>query len=162
MLLDNTSEIQDMFVTYPDPLNKKYKIGARIRKKTNTEVKMTRRNGPLKIEVNVPLELELISIPSMLGYGDDLQKQKKLKQSIERLLENRLKKLVEKTQKKFKSEPFYWSLEIRPLFSSVKEYEKWDWTNKNFPFADINVNVDIEIIGFGKQIKEEEMKKVRD
>ncbi|WP_413305519.1 Ger(x)C family spore germination protein [Bacillus sp. 1P10SD] len=163
LLLDNTSEIEDMFVSYPDPLKERFKISARIRKKVSTEVKMKRRKGlPPKIDVKVPLELELVSIPSMIGYGDDLKKQKILKDNIEGLLEKRLTNLVQKSQETFKSEPFYWSLEIRPLFSSVKEYESWDWTKKNFPYADIHVEVDVRFIGFGKQIKEGKLEKVRD
>ena len=70
--------------------------------------------------------------------------------------------LIEKTQKEFKSDPFYWSLYVRPLFRTVKEYEEWDWTNKNYPFADINVTMDIAITGFGKQLKESNVEKVND
>ncbi|WP_442596525.1 Ger(x)C family spore germination protein [Neobacillus sp. D3-1R] len=162
LLLDNTSQIKDMFAVYPDPLKEKFKISVRIRKKLETDVKLKLRNGPPKIDVFVPLEIELISVPSNIDYGADIKKQEILKKSIEELKEKEFKELIHKVQEEFKAEPFYWSLEIRPLFSSTKEYEKWDWMNKRFPDADINVKVDVAVIGYGKQIKEREMDEVKD
>lgn len=162
LLLDNTSEIEDMFSVYPDPLAERYKITVRIRKKTGTEVKLLKKNGPPKIDVLVPFEIELISVPSMIDYGGDIKKQETLKKSIVELKEKEFNALIQKTQEEFKGNPFYWSLEVRPNFSSTKEYRKWDWMNKQYPVAEINVKVDLEIIGFGKQIKEREMKEVRD
>ena len=98
----------------------------------------------------------------MVDYADNEENQKKLKTALESKMKENAEKLIEKTQKEFKSEPFYWSLYVRPLFRTVKEYEEWDWTNKNYPFADINVTMDIAITGFGKQLKESEVEKVND
>ena len=33
---------------------------------------------------------------------------------------------------------------------------------KNYPYATVDIKVDVEIVGFGKQMKESEMEKVRD
>jgi spore germination protein KC len=151
-----------MFVSYTDPLNKKYKVAVRVKKKNATDVKIKLRNGPPKINVKVPVEIELLSVPSMEDYAGDMKKQKILKEWIANEIKKNMVALVEKTQKEFKSEPFYWSLYVRPLFSTTKEYEEWDWTKKNYPYADIDINVEVEIIGFGKQMKESEMEKVRD
>jgi len=161
-LLDNTSNTIDMFSSFKDPLNKKYKIGVRIKKENKTEVKIKLKNGPPKIDVKYPVEIELLTVPSLINYGEDMENQKKLKTAIERKMKENAEKLIEKTQKEFKSDAFYWSLYVRPLFSSVKEYEEWDWTNKNYPFADIDVTMDVEITGFGKQLKESDIKKVLD
>lgn len=46
LILDNTSRIEDMYVSYQDPLNHKYKIACRLKKKTATKVKIKLRNGP--------------------------------------------------------------------------------------------------------------------
>ncbi|MDQ1003117.1 hypothetical protein QFZ28_003517 [Neobacillus niacini] len=112
--------------------------------------------------MKVPIEIELLSVPSMIDYAGDLKRQKILKNWIANEIEKKMVPLIEKTKKEYKSEPFYWSLYVRPLFNSTKEYEEWDWANKNYPFSDIDVNVQVEIIGFGKQMKESEMEKVRD
>lgn len=118
--------------------------------------------APPIINVTVPIEIEVLSTPSMENYAEDLKKQSFLKKQIESELKSKLTTLVKKSQDEFKSEPFYWSLYVRPLFSSTKEYEKWDWTKKNYPYATVNITVDVEIVGFGKQMKESEMEKVRD
>ncbi|MDQ0971821.1 spore germination protein KC [Neobacillus niacini] len=162
LILDNTARIEDMYVSYQDPLNEKYMVACRVKKKTATKVKIKLRKGPPVINVMVPIEIEVLSSPSMENYAEDLQKQRILKKKIESELKENLSTLVKRTQDEFKSEPFYWSLYARPLFSSTKEYEKWDWTNKNYPFATVNIKVDVEIVGFGKQMKESEMEKVRD
>ncbi|MBZ5753314.1 Ger(x)C family spore germination protein [Metabacillus rhizolycopersici] len=162
-MLDNTSITRDMFSSFPDPLNKKYKIGVRLKKSNKTEVKIKLRKGaPPKIDVKYPVEIKLLSVPSLINYSNNFENQKKLKTALESKMKENAEKLIEKTQKEFKSDPFYWSLYARPLFSSVKEYEEWDWTNKNYPFADIDVTMDIEITGFGKQLKESDIKKVID
>ncbi|WP_419887935.1 Ger(x)C family spore germination protein [Neobacillus niacini] len=162
LLLDNTSKVEDMFVSFTDPLDKKYKVAVRVKKKTATDVKIKKRKGPPKIDVTVPIEIELLSVPSMVDYAGDTKNQRILKNWIAKEIKKNMVPLIEKTQKEFKSEPFYWSLYVRPLFSSTKEYEEWDWSNKNYPFAQIDVSVQVEIIGFGKQIKESEIEKVRD
>jgi spore germination protein KC len=162
LLLDNTSKVEDMFVSFTDPLDKKYKVAVRVKKKTPTDVKIKKRKGPPKINVTVPIEIELLSVPSMVDYAGDIKNQKILKNWIANEIKKNIVPLIEKTQKEFKSEPFYWSLYVRPLFSSTKEYEEWDWSNKNYPFAHIDVSVTVEIVGFGKQMKESEMEKVKD
>ncbi len=163
ILLDNTQNIQDMYSSFADPLDKKYKIGVRIEKNEKTKVKVKLRKGrPPKIDVYYPVEIEILSIPSMVNYGDNLENQRLLKRTIASKMKKNAEKLIKKTQKEFKSDAFYWSLYVRPLFSTVKEYEEWDWTNKNYPYADINVTMDVQIIGFGKQLRESEMKKVTD
>lgn len=162
LLLDKTSNIEDMFVTYPDPEEEDKLIGARVRKKTSTEVKIKLGKGSPKIDVMLPLEIEIVSVPSMVSYGDTKEIQEKLEASIEDAIKKKITKLIERTQEEFKAEPFYWSLHVRPLFSSVKEYENADWNKKIYPYADIDVTVDVVLIGFGKQIKESELEKVRD
>lgn len=162
-MLDNTSNVQDMYSSFQDPLDKKYKITVKLKKEKETEVKVKiRKDAPPIINVKYPVEIEVLSVPSMVTYGDNLKNQKVLKQYIEQKMKENAEKLIEKTQKEFKSEPFYWSLYVRPLFKTVKEYETWDWTNKNYPFAEINVNMDVKITGFGKQLKGSDINRVID
>lgn len=160
--LDNTSKLRDLFSSFQDPLDKRYKIAVRLKQTKSLKVKIISRNGPPKIEITYPLDVKVLSVPSMIDYADNLENQKKLKTALENKLKENAENLIEKTQKEFKGEPFYWSLYIRPLFSTVKEYEEWDWMNKNYPFADIHIIMDVEMVGFGKQLKEVNMEKVRD
>ncbi|KAA9022570.1 Ger(x)C family spore germination protein [Niallia endozanthoxylica] len=161
-LLDNTANIRDLFSSFPDPLDKRYKIAVRIRKTNKNKIEVKLRNGPPKINVTYPLDMKILSIPSMINYAENLENQKKLKLALEEKLKENAEKLIEKTQREFKTEPFYWSLYVRPLFSTVKEYEEWDWNNKRYPFADVHITVDLNITGFGKQFGESEIEKVID
>jgi spore germination protein KC len=161
-LLDNTSKVRDLFSSFPDPLDKRYKIAVRIKKTNNTIVKIKLRNGPPKIEVKYPVEIRILSVPSLIDYATNQKNQKILKTALEVAMKKNAERLIEKTQTEYKAEPFYWSLYVRPLFSSVKEYEKWDWNNKNYPFADVQITMDVEITGFGKQLKEVDLERVRD
>ena len=161
-LLDNTSNNRDLFSSFPDPLDKRYKIAVRIQKTRNTKINIKLRKGPPKIEVKYPVEIRVLSVPSLINYASNTENQLKLKQALESKMKKNAENLIARTQNEFKSEPFYWSLYVRPLFSSVKEYEEWDWTNKNYPFADIKITMDMQITGFGKQLKEVDLKRVRD
>lgn len=161
-LLDNTSNVVDMYSSFPDPLDNKYKIAIKIQKKNKTKVKVQLKGeDPPVINIKYPLEIEILSVPSLIDYSK-IKNQKILKESLETKLKENAVKLIEKTQTEFKSEPFYWSLYVRPLFKTVTAYEEWDWTNKRYPFANINVDMDVKITGFGKQIKESDIEKVMD
>ena len=81
-MLDNTSNIRDLFSSFPDPLDKKYKIAVRIKKKNKTKVKVSLRNGPPKIDVIYPVEIKVLSVPSMIDYADNIENQKKLKEHL--------------------------------------------------------------------------------
>lgn len=160
-LLNNTVPTRDMYSSFPDPLDERFKIGVRIRKAQKNKVKVILRNGPPKIEVNYPVEITLLSVPSMIDYGSNFENQKKLKQTLEAAMKKNAEKLIERTQKEFKGEPFYWSLYARSQFRTVKEYSSFDW-EKQYPDADVEIKMDISIIGFGKQYREPELEKVVD
>ncbi|MDQ0229988.1 Ger(x)C family spore germination protein [Metabacillus malikii] len=162
MILDNSLDMEDMYVSYTDPIDDQYKIVVRLKKKDQTDVKVKLRKGPPKINVVVPISAEILSAPSMVDYSSNEKHLNKLRATISREIKKNLEELVERSQKEFKSDPFYWSLYVRPLFKTVKEYEEWDWTKKNYPYADIDIKVKAEVFGFGKQIKESEMEKVKD
>ena len=161
-ILDNTSKIRDMFSSFPDPLDRKYKIAVRIKKTNSTKVKVKLQKRPPKIDVIYPVEIRVLSVPSMIDYADNKENQKKLKTALESKMKENAENLIEKTQKEFKSESFLLVFIRSSFISHCQEYEEWDWTNKNYPFADINVTMDIAITGFGKQLKESDVEKVND
>ncbi len=162
MILDDTMDMEDMYVSYTDPMNDNYKIVVRLKKKDRTDIKVTLRKGPPQIRVNVPLSAEILSVPSMINYATNEKNQDILRKAIASEVKRNFDSLVKRSQQEFKSDPFYWSLNVRPLFKTIQEYEKWDWTNKQFPKADIKINVDVEIFGYGKQLKETDMEMIND
>ena len=76
-MLDNTSNIRDMFSSFPDPLDKKFKIAVRIKKTNSTRVKVSLSNGPPKIDITYPVEIRVLSVPRWLI----MQTTKKIKKS---------------------------------------------------------------------------------
>jgi spore germination protein KC len=161
-LLDNTLEIRDMLVTYPDSYKKKYRIAARVVKKKDTDIKIDVKKSKTKIDVHVPVEIEILAIPSLVNYAEDIEKQEKLEQDIEKNLESKVKKFIVKTKEEFGGEPFYWSLYVRHNFLTIPQYMDYDWMNKGYPNADINVDFDVQITKFGQQIRDSRLNEVRD
>ena len=161
LLLDNSSQAESMLVTYQDPLNEEYRIGARVLKKESTKIVMDLQKEQPSVTATVPLSLELTAIPSLENYITDFKKQALLERFIEEDLGKKAQKFIAKTQEEFKGEPFYWSLVARKQFLTNKAYTEYDW-KKAYPNLDINVNFEIEITEFGQQVETPELPKVRD
>ena len=98
----------------------------------------------------------------MIDYAQNYKNQKILRKSIEENLENKTKELIERSQKVYGSEPFYWSLYIRKFFKDIPAYEKGDWNKKIFPNADIDVNYVLKRLEFGKMLNDSNLNDVRD
>jgi spore germination protein KC len=150
VLLNDTLHMSDVLTTFPDPQNEKYRVAARLVKKRPNKVKMSFQNGNGKIDVTIPLNVEIMSDHSMVSYAKAKSKREQLKISIKERMEKNIEELVRKTQEEFKGEPFSWSLLARKKFLTIKEYEQFDWM-KSYPNMEISVNVDIRLGEFGRQ-----------
>ena len=110
------------------------------------------------IRVVLPLELEVVTIPSMIDYSSDLKKQKLLEEAFEAELETTIGKLLEKTQKELKGDPFEWSVTARRYFLRQAEYEAFNWRER-YPHMKIDCQVDVRLTEFGKQLRTPDMRK---
>lgn len=108
------------------------------------------------------LDLEIIAVPSLIDYAENMKHRQILKNAIKEDFEAKAKELLIKTQQEYSSEPFYWSLYVRKYFKDIKEYEKADWNKKIYSNADINVRFDVGIKGFGKMAKDTNLMEGRD
>ncbi|WP_070119596.1 Ger(x)C family spore germination protein [Bacillus marinisedimentorum] len=163
MWLDNTFRVEDFMVTYPDPNQQDFRITARVIKPDRTKVDVKYRpKGTAVIRAEIPMDVEILAVPSMTDYSSDRKKQKKLKEHIETNLEKTAAAFIEKTQKEYKGEPFYWSLYVRKHFKTISEYEKADWMNNIYPNADVKVEFTINSLTFGKTVKESNLNEIRD
>ncbi|MDL4839126.1 Ger(x)C family spore germination protein [Aquibacillus rhizosphaerae] len=162
-VLDYTLDMDELLSTYPDPIKHEYRISADYIQKTAAEVKIDyQKNKKTKIDVTVPFQIEVLAIPSLVDYAQNIEYQEMLKQSIEEDLEKKADDLIKKTQEEYSSEPFYWSLFIRNEFKDVPAYEEADWNKKIYPNADITINFDLERLGFGKMLNDTNLSEVRD
>ncbi|WP_409304809.1 Ger(x)C family spore germination protein [Peribacillus sp. SCS-155] len=159
--LDPTSELADILGTFPDPFHKDFRIAARIIKDRPNDVKTSISRGRATIDVTVPLTVEILSNPSMVDYAQDNKKKEALKKSLEKGIENKMMKLVKKTMKDYKAEPFYWSSYARKKFKTAEEYSKFDWM-RSYPDSIVNIKVKIRFGEFGQQYKVPKMKEVKD
>ncbi|WP_102346166.1 Ger(x)C family spore germination protein [Bacillus sp. Marseille-P3661] len=162
-ILDNTVEMQDVLATYPDPKNEKYQIAARFTKKEDTDIKVFyHKDKPSEIKVKVPIQIEILAVPSLIDYSSNKENRELLKQTIEKTLKKKYEEFIEKTQEEYKTEPFYWSLYIRKYFTSIEEYEQADWNKKIYPNANIIIEVELEKLKFGKLLRSTNFSEVQD
>ncbi|TFI47742.1 hypothetical protein E4O93_11175, partial [Diaphorobacter sp. DS2] len=160
-LLNNTISKSDILTSFPDPFDERYRIAARIIQKEANVVKMNLKNGESAIDVTVPLYMEILSDHSMVNYAKHSGKRNHLKQYIEERITQKMNDLIAKTQEEYKGEPFGWSLIARRHFSTVPEYEKFDWM-KSYPNMKVNVAVKIKFGEFGRQSELPSLEQMRD
>ena len=152
-ILDDTTNIKDILVNFPDPFSDNpQQIAARITKTDANKVKMNLKGPTPRVMITIPLKFEILSNPSMVNYV----KSKKNRRILQEHLVDHIKKMNEdffkETQTKYKGVPYPLSMSARRYFGTIEEFQKFNWP-KAYLEADIIVKPDIEIIDFGKQDK---------
>lgn len=137
--------------TYEDPMDPKQRIVARLLANENSKVRLDLQANPPTARITVPFDIEILSIPSGYNYVTDINNQQKLRESIEKSLEQKYRSLIDKAQNEYKVDPFNWALEARRLFPTLQAYEHMDW-NRTFSRLDVAIEVEATIKGFGKQL----------
>ncbi|SDC49308.1 germination protein, Ger(x)C family [Terribacillus halophilus] len=162
LMFDSTLAQKDILISFNDPLMKEYQVAGRL-DINNVKVKVDyKKEKQTTINVFVDFNINIHAIPSTVDYIQSLEKQRILKNSIEKQIKNRGERFINKTQEKFKAEPFYWSLHIRHKFLDIKQYEKADWMNKIYPNAQVRLHFNLEGLEFGKMLRETDIEEVRD
>lgn len=151
-ILDDTTDIKDILVNMPDPFSdKKKQFAARIMKTENNKIKMNLKGITPKIFITIPLQLEIMSNPSMVNFAKE-KNQQILKKSIADHLEKVNEDLLKKTQTKLKGIPYPLPVYSKKYFGTIQKYKKFNWA-KAYPRADIQVKVDITIVDYGNRTK---------
>jgi spore germination protein KC len=151
-ILDDTTNIKDILVNIPDPFSEEKKqFAARILKTENNKVKMNLKGIRPKIFITIPLQIEIMSNPSMANFFEEKNRQI-LKKHISEHIEQVNEKLFKKSQAKLKGVPYPLSLYARKYFGTIQEYKKFNWA-KSYPRADIVVKAEIDIVDYGNQTK---------
>ncbi|MFZ3590790.1 Ger(x)C family spore germination protein [Bacillus sp. DJP31] len=152
LLLRPDSKTDTMITTYKDPLAPDYRISAMLLKTEKNKVKIDTTKKIPEVDVIVRVDVQVLNIPSKIDYVEDFKKQEILKKTVRSQLESKAKKLVERTQKEFKGEPFRWAYAVRKEFATWDEYKEYEWSKK-YQDAKVNIKYEIEITGFGIQLK---------
>ncbi|PRX32618.1 Ger(x)C family germination protein [Orenia metallireducens] len=151
LLLRPHYKTASMIFTFPDPISKGYRVTMRLKKHRDSELKLDLSEDDPNIKTTISIVAHILAIVSGNNYTDNLQKQELLKKSIEDSLENKIKDLIDKTQKDFRGEPFLWVLEARKKFTTFSEYRNYNWIGR-YPYAKVEVKVEVDLKGFGKQV----------
>ncbi|MDF2858304.1 MAG: hypothetical protein K0Q87_4155 [Neobacillus sp.] len=152
-ILDDTTNISDILMNIPNPFSdKERQITARVMKNENNKIKMELKSGKPKIFITIPLILEIMSNPSKVDFTEK-KNQKILENQITEHIKKMNEELFKKTQTQLKGAPYPLAFYARKYFGTIQEFEKFNWT-KSYLNADIIVNPDIEIIDYGKKVKE--------
>ncbi|WP_284139308.1 Ger(x)C family spore germination protein [Virgibacillus sp. LDC-1] len=160
-LLNNTLNPQGMVMTFQDPKHEKYKVAGRVSLDSPAKVKLSiRDNKSPKINVHIPLNIKIFTNHSMVNYTKDYSKKEILKKSIEKELEQKMNTLVEKTKQEYKAQPFGWSLTARKKFSTIPEFNSYNWLKK-YPDAEVSISVNVRLGQFGRQSEVPKMKELR-
>lgn len=160
-MVNTISEKPSFLTSFPDPFMEEYAITVRFTqlKSPNVKVNVTKKSP--EINVNLPLQVEVLTDHSMVNYAKDKEKREKLKKHIEERGKEAFLKLVKKTQEEFKGQPFGFSLAARKHFLTIEQWENYDWMN-SYPNSEVDINIDIQFGEFGRQSELPNLKKVRD
>lgn len=150
MMLNGRVKIPDILTTLTDPFNEKFQLTLRLNKYEKNKIKMNLEKDRPRIDLTIPLVVDVLTDYSMTNYADDQEKVEKLRRSLEKQLEERVMDVVEKTQNELKAEPFGWSINARKQFLTLREYMDFDWM-KTYPEMEVNVDVEIHFGEFGRQ-----------
>lgn len=161
MLLNETFTVSDVLTEFPDPFNEEYQISVRLMKNKDTRVTTELKAKPPRIDVTLPLTMDVLTDPGMENPVENKKKVEKLRKAMEKYMEEAAMEVVRKSQEEFKAEPFGWSLYARKEFKTLKEYMDFDWT-KTYPDMKVNLDVELRFGKFGRQPKTPGYKGIRD
>ncbi|MEH7248983.1 Ger(x)C family spore germination protein [Neobacillus niacini] len=151
-ILDDSTNIKDVLVNFPNPFpGSEKQMSARMFKTENNKVKMNVKDPRPKIFITLPLQVEVMSNPSMVNFAIK-KNQKILKEKIEEDIRKINEEFFKKTQTELKGVPYPLSFSARKYFGTIQEYKKFNWA-KSYLKAEIHVIPEIEIIDYGRQIK---------
>ncbi|MDR5658355.1 Ger(x)C family spore germination protein [Serpentinicella sp. ANB-PHB4] len=161
LLLRADVQTDPILVTYPDPINQDFLVSGMIRKYANAKVKMNLDGDFPIIDITVPLAFDITGIPSLVDYVQNKDNLELLKKSIRSSIIKKADELVLRTQREFKGDPFQWSHNVRKQFLTLEEFKEYDWMSQ-YPEAVVNIDIDLVISAFGRQLDPIDIEKIKD
>jgi len=158
LLLREKSTAHHYIDSFIDPKREDHRISARVLKEERTKVEINVEKDNPKVLVTVPLKVQILSIPSLIDYASDIKNQELLKREIRKDLEDKISRLIKKTQEEYGAEPFVWYEEARRKFWTMDAFLKYDWQDK-YRNADVQVDFEITIESFGSQLRPQKLEK---
>ncbi|WP_010678211.1 Ger(x)C family spore germination protein [Bacillus timonensis] len=160
-LLNKWMKKPSFLVSVPDPFMKRYYITARFTQINAPQIDVDVSKPAPKVTMKLPIQAEILTDHSMVNYAGDEEKRRELKEHLKKGFEQRITKLIKRSQEEFKADLFGLSLIARKHFLTIPQWENYDWM-KSYPEADISVSVDITFGEFGRQSELPSYERIRD
>jgi len=160
-LLRKKNLIETMTTTFPDPLNENYRISLIMNQSAHTEIKVNTDRSPVKIRVNVPVQVKVNSNIALEDFTTSQKRRDALKNTVKENMEQASDSLIKKLQEEYTGEPFVWYATARKNFWTVEEFEEFDWGEK-FKKADVDIDYEVSIVSFGEQLRPPAFKKLKE
>jgi len=139
-------------ITFLDPLKNKYLIIVSMKQSRKPQCKVDIADGNPKINVNILLEADYLSIQSGLNYNSD-----KLRIQFEQYAESELKKgitaYLNMTAGQFKSDVCGFGRFVKGKFLTWDEWKNYKWLEK-YKNSSFDVNVDVKMRRPGLMVKD--------
>ena len=161
LLLNETAPPMNLIVTMKDPLRSGFRIPIKVTDTSKPRLTMDLHGDPPTIRAELKMDLEIVTIPSMIDYSGDLEKQKLLRESLEAEIESLMAAMIEKTQKEFKGEPFEWGLTARRHFLTDAGFRAYGWMER-YPEMKIECKVHVNLTKFGLQLRTPNIRKLEE
>ncbi|GAB6273231.1 MAG: Ger(x)C family spore germination protein [Peptococcaceae bacterium] len=139
--------LKQTLLTIPDPANPKYSISLRIKMERKPNLKVTLSQGRPKIYVRLFLDGEIVSTQSRINYGSPA-KLSLLEGELNKLLAEKTRNLIAKTQDEMQTDLFGFGNKARHLVATWPQWQKLNWL-EIYPQAQTNVTVKIHLRRFG-------------
>jgi Ger(x)C family germination protein len=150
-----------IMAVFKDPIEKDKHLIVRLFKEKQPKIKVDLKGSRPKVEATAFADYEIVLIESHVDYVENLENQKLLKEAVKKTLEEKVQKLVEKTQTEFGGDPFRWGHIVRKKFLTYDDLVKYDWMSK-YSDAEIKINYEVKFRGFGKELRPADLNKIKD
>ncbi|MBE3596302.1 MAG: hypothetical protein IMW86_04580 [Hydrogenibacillus sp.] len=155
LLLGAKLRVASYYMIFHDPNDPQFMISTRIKNENPARIRIDTRRDPMTIDVEVPLYVEVLSIPSKIDYVTDLKLQKQLIASIKTQMNEKTEQLVRKAQRQWRIDLFDWERFARRQFWTWDAWQRYDF-RRRIPEARVHVRYRIEMLDFGKQLRPDE------
>lgn len=151
MYLIASGQYNSSYVTFPDPEDPQSYVVLNLRQSRIPRYKVNIENGKPKIDIQVKLEGDYLSIQSGKNYeeGDKLAE---FESSAEQFLKNEILRLLNRTSKELHSDICGLGRYAKGKFLTWNEWTDFNWLGK-YGDAAFNVDVDVKVRRTGLMIR---------
>lgn len=139
-----TGSFQSGIFSFPDPQkSEEFLTVVKLKRGRQPIIRVTLLGDTPKIDINLILEGEILSIQSGLGYETGEQ-YLEFEQFLEEYISREVQALITKTQEEYESDIFGFGDYARKYFWTWPAWEEYQWLKK-YPQAEVNVETTLSI-----------------